>query len=197
MKKTTVSFFFFCVIISIPMVFVEGQSQKNSIQNETKQKTLTPCSPNPDTLYNRQEVLNVFLTTLRQTRPEYEIGDRRFYIWAEKARGFFVYDLTEPSNKQVFSTECVDFKNNHVYHFAPTTLDYSSSNIAILEDGKLKIFTSINCKDSRDSLNNVVDYLQKKLAESKEKGDILDRVKNYRKYGTYYSIDSSKPLCEY
>ena len=198
MKNPIINLIFFCAIILIPMALVEGQSQKNPGQTDTNQKTFSPCAPNPDALYDRNEVLNVFVMTLRRARPEYETGIRRFDVrTGGKAVGFFVYDLTEPSNKQVLSTECVDFKNNHVYHFAPKNLDYSSSNIAILEGGKLKIFTSLNCKVGGDNIDDVINYLQKKLAESPEKNSIIDRVKNYRKYGAYTTIDSVKPLCEY
>jgi hypothetical protein len=155
-------------------------------------------SPNSDKLYSRRRVLEQFLATLIYSRPgPLAIGFPYVFIEESKAVGFFVYDLTDPSNKQTSLLERVEFKNNHVYHFAHIDAHFSFSNIAILEDGKLKIFKTINCKGKGDSLEDVIVYLNEKLKDDKNKDEIIRRVKNYREYGIYASFNGlSTPQCE-
>ena len=63
-----------------------------------------------------------------------------------------------------------------------------------MENGKLKIFKSINCKDRGDKLEEVIAYLNQKLANDKNKDEILERVKNYKKYGKYFKMDNYSTL---
>jgi hypothetical protein len=107
---------------------------------------------------------------------------------------FFAYDLTDTSNKGT-SLNCVDFKNNHVYHVAPHYIPFSFSHIVILEDGNLKVFKSINCQNSKDSLEDIVTYLSQKLKGDKEKDEIIRRVKDYRKYGLFKTTDDTVVRC--
>src|SRR5690606_37719196 len=120
-------------------------------------------------LYNRGNVLGQFADVLRSSVSE-EVKEQlswQFFVEEERANGFFIWDLTEPSNKQTSLLERVEFKNNHIYHFAFIDAPFSFSNIAILEDGKLKIFKAINCKGKSDSLQDVVAYLNGKLKNDK------------------------------
>jgi hypothetical protein len=158
-----------------------------------------PEKPNPDSLYKREEIVYKLASILygslskesRRDFPEFQLASNGRGI------GFFVYDLTEPSNKQTSLLERIDFKNNHIYHFAYIDLPYSFSNIAILEDGKLKIFTAINCAGKGDTLAEVTNYLKEKLKNDKNKKNILKRVKDYRKYGVYTSFNNLPTLrCE-
>ncbi len=154
---------------------------------------------NSDELYNRWKVLKQLSGVLRSSVSE-KIQDQlswRFLVEESRANGFFVWDLTEPTNKQTSLLERVEFKNNHIYHFAFIDSPFSFSNIAVLEDGKLKIFKVINCEGKGDSLEDVVAYLDEKLRGDKNKEEIINRVKNYRKYGVYASFDGfSTPQCE-
>lgn len=154
---------------------------------------------NSDKLYHRGEVLVEFSQILKSSVSE-KIKEQlswRFFVEESRASGFFVWDLTEPSNKQTSLLERVEFKNNHVYHFAFIDTPFSFSNIAVLEDGKLKIFKTINCEGKGNSLEDVVGYLNKKSKNDKNKDEIIKRVKNYREYGVYASFDGiSTPQCE-
>ena len=73
---------------------------------------------------------------------------------------------------------------------------YSFSHIGILEDGSLKVFKSINCKGRADSLEDVLAYLIEKLKDDKNKQEIISRVKNYRKYGLYTTVDTPTLECK-
>lgn len=149
-------------------------------------------SPNSDKLYSRREILNRFRSALRYFERNYP----NYRIEAERAVGFFVYDLTEPSNKQTSMLERIDFKNGHVYHFADIDLPFSFSNIAVLEDGRIRIFRNINCEGQGDRIEEVISYLSEKLKDDKNKNEIIQRVINYRKYGVYVSLNGlSTPQC--
>lgn len=158
-----------------------------------------PLPENSDKLYNRGEVLGQMSDVLRGSVSE-KVKEQlswRFLVEESRANGFFVYDLTEPTNKQTSLLERVEFKNNHIYHFAFIDLPFSFSHIAVLEDGKLKIFRAINCKGKGDSLKDVIGYLNEKLQNDKNKDEIIKRVKNYRSYGAYASFNGLSLLqCE-
>jgi hypothetical protein len=154
---------------------------------------------NSDRLYDRWQVLNQFSDVLKSSVSEKvkEQFSWRFFIEESRANGFFVYDLTEPTNKQTSLLERVEFKNNHVYHFAFIDLPFSFSNIAFLEDGKLKIFKSINCAGKGESLKDIISYLNEKLKTDNKKNETIMRVKNYRSYGVYASFNGlTMPQCE-
>lgn len=170
---------------------------------QTVDSTAYSCSKevipeNSDKLYSRSTILKQFLEVLIYSRPT--VFQRGFpYVFIEESRavGFFIYDLTEPSNKQTSLLERIEFKNNHVYHFAHIDLPFSFSNIAVLENGQVKIFRTINCDGKGDSLKDVVSYLNEELKGDKNKDDIIQRVNNYRRYGVYVSLNGlSTPQCE-
>lgn len=167
------------------------KNKKLSGQNMTEK-----CSPNPDNLYNRQQVLEQLAKILTISIPEYQQFDSSgFYVENERGKNFFVQDLTDTSNKQTLQS-CVNFINNHVYHFAPIYLPYSFSHILILEDGNLKIFKSINCVGRGDALEDVINYLNQKLKNDRNKEEVISRVKNYRRYGIYFTIDDDVLRCQ-
>jgi len=154
---------------------------------------------NSDQLYNRRDVLHQFSDILKSSVSQTVEAQfpPRVFVEESRANGFFVYDLTEPSNKQTSLLERVEFKNNHIYHFAYIDLPFSFSHIAVLEDGKLKIFKSLNCEGKGDNLKDVIGYLNKKLENSKNKDEVVGRVKNYRSYGIYASFNGlSTPQCK-
>lgn len=169
---------------------------------ETVDHTEYACSgeeipQNPDRLYSRRGVLSQFINSLIPTRtPRAMKGYPSFFIEEERAVGFFVHDLTEPSNKQSSLLERVEFRDNHVYHFADIELPFSFSNIAFLEGGKVTIFKAINCAGKGDSLEDVIRYLRERL-KGDNKDETIKRLKDYRSYGVHASQNgSSTPRCE-
>lgn len=156
------------------------------------------CKPNPDPLYMRSRVLGELANVLNESIPEYSKGvSKGFYSDSENAIGFFVVDLTNPANKQSTFQECVDFINGHVYHVAPEDSYYSLSQIVILEEGKLKVFRSVNCPPRGDRLDDAVRYVSAKLARDKQREEIISRVRNYKKYGFYGSLHHAASICEH
>lgn len=155
------------------------------------------CKPNSDPLYIRSRVLDELANLLNESIPEYSKGfPKGFHSDSEIAFGFFVVDLTNPANKQMTSQECVDFINGHVYHVAPDDSYYSLSQIVILEEGKLKVFKSVNCPPRGDRLEDVISYVSAKLARDKQRDAIIDRVRSYRKFGVYGSLHHAASICE-
>lgn len=177
-----------------------GQVRKEiseGVKISPQQKDIIPtCSESPDKLYNRLKVLEQLADILNESVPEYvKVGNPRFAVKNERGNLFFVYDLTDPSNNPSL-TACIDFKNNHIYHFAPLEFNFSYSHILILEDGKLKVFRSIDCWNRGDKLEDVISYVSKKLENNKNKDEIIERVKNFRKYGKYFQLDSPIIPCQ-
>jgi hypothetical protein len=156
------------------------------------------CAENQDKLYDRRNVLERFAAVLSASVPEYQKVGLKFYVEDEMAAGFGVYDLTDPSNVDSgVGKECVEFIDNHIYHVVPGLVDYSFSHIIMLEGGSLKVFRSINCPGRGDRLEDVLEYLRPKLADDKNKDEIINRVINYRKYGDYAAMDNfSGPWCK-
>lgn len=185
---------FFVLLTSFSLAQKKAENKSGSLESK---QTIEKCSENPDALYNRQKVLEQLADILNKSVPEYaEIFKQRFAAENERGNFFFVYDLTAPSNNPSL-TACIDFKKNHIYHFAPIWFNFSYSHILILEDGKLKVFNSIDCWNKGGyKLEEVISYVSQKLENNKDKDEILERVKNYRKYGFYFYEDEPLIPCK-
>jgi hypothetical protein len=153
------------IVIALTFVFTLNGQVKNE------------CPANSDKLYDRKRIIKQLGKILNKSIPENCWRKYGFTESGNSPTGFFIYDLTDTSNKAINSTDCIEFKKNHVYHFAPFDYIFSLSHIAILENGKLKIFKSVNCKDTDDRLKDVVAYLDQRLVNDKNKDEILERVK--------------------
>lgn len=190
-----VSLVFTFVVISVLSSIAPIKWQGNHLARGFKSKTLfRSCPPNSDPKYNRQIILDELNRILEKSIPRY--GEF-------PSKDFFVFDLTDPSNNYKLTGDglpeqrCINFINNHAYHFSPAELFYSESHIGILEDGNLKVFRSINCKESKDKLDDVIAYVSKKLEASPSKEDTITRLKHYRRYGLYKKIDETSSYCSY
>lgn len=161
------------------------------------------CSNNSDSLYNRQKVLKQLARILNSTATFFyndkylnKLEIHEAAVENERPVMFTVYDLTEPSNFGVpLESQCIEFKDMHVYHFTLISMSYSFSHVVILEDGQLKVFKAINCKKG-DRLEDLINYLNQKLKDRKDKDDVIERVNNYRKYGNYSAVDDIYLNCE-
>jgi hypothetical protein len=99
-------------------------------------------------------------------------------------------DSMDTSNKGLGYIQHIKFIKNHVYHLSPYIMSYSFSYIVHLKnDGELKIFEAINCKDRGDSIEDVLRYINANKDEFNNLNELLERVKNYRKYGSYIQMD--------
>jgi hypothetical protein len=153
------------------------------------------CPANSERQYDRSKILQRLADTLNTAAPSFRNYEPTgFYVQDDKPRLFFVYDLTDVSNKGS-SLACVNFENHHVYHFAAHYIPFSFSHILILEDDNLKIFKSINCANATERLNEVVSYLNKALANDSHKDEIIQRVKDYRKHGSFFTVDDTSIRC--
>jgi len=159
--------------------------------NKTQPHDLsTQCSDVPDdTGYRKNEILSRFGKVLSDLVPTYKrLDGNGFYVEGEcQLTGAFIIDLSDTTNRETNLNECVKFLEGHVYHFAPIRENNSYSNIAILADGNVKVFKAINCPETGDKLNEVIEYVQK--SGVKYDDPLLDRIKNYRKYGVYLKVD--------
>ncbi len=177
-----------CFVFGINTAIGQIKDQGKNVGNTP---FLRACLKNSDPTYDRQIVLKKLNRILKNSNSYYD----EFPLI-----GFFVYDLTDPSNsykKQMYGLPeegCINFINNHVYHFSTGDWSSSFSHIAILEDGKMKVFNSINCKGSKAKLDDVLLYVSEKLKD-KNKDETIIRLKNYRRYGVYETVDETDYSC--
>jgi hypothetical protein len=161
------------------------------------QNTWKKCKPNPDSLYVRSRVLDEVAAVLNKSIPEYAAGVKRgFYTSHERGIAFFVWDLTNPKNTDLTYPDCIDFINGHIYHVAPSDAHYSLSHIVILEEGKLRVFRSVNCPSRGDRIEDAIEYVSAKLSHDKQRDEIIDRLRNYRKYGSYGRLHHAISICK-
>lgn len=146
--------------------------------------------------YDGERFFRAFVDTLngqKETRLIYSVYDGR-------TSNFFIYDLVDTTNVDLGegdTTEAVRFRERHIYHFASTVMGASFSNIAYIENGEAVVFTAINCKDRGDDLSDVVEYLTPRLAGHPDSAGIMDRLKEYRDYGSYVAMDvHDHPNCD-
>jgi hypothetical protein len=186
------------IMIVVSLVLCGAFGSFTDPRGEASSKTLSSkCRPNSDPSYERSSVLEQLATILNQSIPEYSRANSKgFYTDSDNAIGFFVIDLTDPSNKYVALQDCVDFIDHHVYHVAPLQSPYSLSHIVIPERRGLKVFRSINCPGRGDRLDDVITYLNTLLINDNKKNQIINRVRRYRQYGYYYSMDHAGSICK-
>lgn len=178
-------------IVLFAFTIAQGQESKVVVA-----PTQEDCSPNQDGLYERTAVLGFLAKTLNESIPEFRGFDPGgFQVKAERAKNFFVYDLVDIANKQT-STQCVQLIDNHVYHFAPLHVPYSFSHILILEHGSMKVFRSINCKGRGDTIESVIEYLKKRFTDKSDADGLIDRLRKYRKFGYYFTVDDDVIRCD-
>src|SRR5215207_10842214 len=147
------------VSVSITGVFQKGKPEPKNVNGIGEPYETGKCSKNSDSLYDRQKILEQLAELLNISVFGTKKDDFVFEVKNERPARFTVYDLTEPPNKGIPLGKCINFLNNHVYHFSPMQKRYSFSHIAVLEDANLKVFKSINCKGKGDSLEDVIGYL--------------------------------------
>lgn len=177
--------------------FFPTQAQQRPDAITAPPKVVRRCSPNPDSLYDRSRVLDELAEILNKSIPEYsDAVSKGFYSDNERGLGFFVVDLTNPTNRDLKLQDCVDFINGHVYHVAPSDLHYSLSHIVILENGKLKVFRSVNCPSRGDRLEDAINYVTAKLSHDRQRDEILGRLRQYRKFGEYGSLHHAASICK-
>lgn len=144
-------------------------------------------------LYNKEKVLSELNTILNSSVPEYKsITENGFSNTSEGVTiGYTVRDLTDTTNVNKRTPDDkgdgIKFIENHFYHFVPVIMPMSYSHIAYLEDGNIKVFKSINCTDIGDDFDDFIAFAKTKLIE---KEDVLENLKNYRKFGEYLVEDN-------
>lgn len=161
----------FLILLNAFFVSVQGQNHDtNSKISDTSSRQNFQCAENPDNIYQRKVVLDKIAEMLNVSIPEFEKENGlKIKVENENFYNFYIYDLTDISNNNEKNKSCIKFINNHVYHIYPGDYEYSFSHIVILEDGNLKVFKSVNCKNRGDKIEDAVMYLQTKLADDENK----------------------------
>jgi hypothetical protein len=178
------------LLMSLFMMSCSSIKSQSKTEEENK---ISNCCINTivDGKYNRKKVFNKFANTLNLLVPGWGIDKKGFYVSKEcQLIGAFIWDITDTLNKETSLNECISLKEGHIYHFAPMRKTYSFSNIAILKDGRIKVFKAINCPEKGDKLENVIQFITDSLSTTTDKAELIIRLKNYRKYGAYLRVDA-------
>lgn len=186
------------MLIGTHLLTISGwcQDTRTVIKEPAAQMLQTArCSQNPDRNYDRQVILELRARTLNVSVFGDKSNEFEYSVEKERPIRFFVHDLTDTSNIGTPLSDCVSLKDRHVYHFAPIRSRRSLSHILYLEKGSLKIFRSLNCDKKGESVQDVLAYVTPRLEDFKNREEIFERIKNYRKYGIYYSVDAPTVEC--
>jgi len=181
------------ILILAPLLLFPAAYQH---QLSKSAKSNISCEQNPDPLYDRTQVLKKLADILNIAAPSFRNYEKDgFEVLNEKPKRFFIYDLTDPSNTGTPLGSCVRLLNKHVYHLAGIYIPYSFSHIVFLDDGDMKVFKSVNCERG-DNIRDVVELLRLRLPNDANKNQLLDRVRDYRRYGVYFTVDDTSVRCQ-
>lgn len=164
----------------------DQQKEKIQIQSRIQQR----CSKNSDSQFDRDMILKRFSSALNKSVSTYIDDPLRHGFYSKEGRPtfFFVHDFVDTLNHSYSHEKCIDFIENHVYHFAASSYKFSLSNIAVLEKGGIKIFEAINCPGG-NKIEDIQAYIQNMSIDSTTKQTILNRIINYRKYSKFIATD--------
>lgn len=188
------------LILFFPQIQVFGQ---DSTPANVKEHSV--CGDDSDiTRFSRRRVLNLLADVLlhfnsitEPVRLSEGDPDLTLEIYTKgRPFGFTVYDLNDPTNFTDPGEGCINFIENHIYHFSPIQLYTSHSFFVIPQGRNLLIFRRVNCQDTKDNtIEDVVKFAETLLKDNKSKDEIIDRIKNYRKFGLYLTIDTLEISC--
>lgn len=173
------------------MLSCTAKIQKRQIKSEM----INCCSAvNDDKVYNRDSVFNLFASTLNQLMTPEVKKEKKFYV-SENCHlaGAFIWDLTDTLNKATTLSACIQLKEGHVYHFCPFRKNYSYSNIAVLYEGRVRIFSAINCPGKGERIEDVIRFVSDSL-QIQDKEGLIKRIRRYREFGAYIMIDEQSDL---
>jgi len=130
---------------------------------------------------------------LNKAIPKYKklYNPKGFYVSDGYPKNFFIYNLVDTINNSYPAKIPVQIGYEGVYHFAPVRYRFSFSHIAVIRDGEMKVFSYLNCKDRGDNIEDVINYIKENFDYDET---VIDRVRNYRKFGMYAKIDPQSHL---
>ena len=159
-----------------------------SCNTKTKIRHTENCCANSLEMYDKRAILEIFSKTLGSLLPDHNGPTKNgFYVNKDcHLIGAFVYDLTDTLNREESLHECIEFKESHVYHFAPMRKDISYSSLAVLSGGHVRIFKAVNCLKHGDKIEDVLKLVQElKIADDLT----LKTIRNYRRYSAFIDGD--------
>jgi hypothetical protein len=149
-------------------------------------------------IYDDNKILSKFDSILNNDIPIYQKINPKGFSHNSKGEifGYSIFDLTDTLNSSMKLNDKINFFDQHFYHISPVLMYMSYSYIIYLENGKIKVFNRINCLDEGDDIDKVLKFANKKL--DKDEYHVLLNIKNYRKFGQYYSSDNygARPNCK-
>jgi hypothetical protein len=170
--------------------------QSNCIAMPSMSLLDTPKVSN-DKLYQPKKILKKFAKKLNYLSKYYKDDyPSNYTVTSETFYNFYIVDLVDTTNNTAKKDKFY-FQERHIYLFSSLNYNFLYCNICFIQNGELYYFLSLNCKNSVDKIENVIEFANTFLAGSRNKDVIIDRIRNYKKYIFYYKIDNfSYPFCE-
>lgn len=142
--------------------------------------------------YESSIIMNKMSEVLNDVNKQFKLKGvlKKYSVLESRPIGFFVFDLTDTTNNT--ESGIVKFKEGHVYHFAPIKKYVSFSNICVLLKGKIIFFKAINCKNKIDDVQQVVLFVKSNIPSISK--DIIRRIFEYKRFGSYLVVDN--PICK-
>jgi hypothetical protein len=147
--------------------------------------------------YDKKKVLKKFAKQFNYLSKYYHDGyPRKYEVTSISSYNFWVADLVDTTNSSL-QKEDLYFTEGHIYVISTLNYNYLYYNIVFLNKGNLIFFRAVNCKNYINSLEEVIKSAEIFLIEDYKKKSILNRLKSYKKYSSYYKMDAiSYPVCE-
>jgi hypothetical protein len=150
-------------------------------------------------IYKRKKLLNLICEKLNDNIKYYSIDfTNRYYVENENFCNFFIYDLVDTLNYSPNSKKKrIIFEEKHVYHIAALNSFFKISMIMILYKGKIYFFESLNCKNSINSIQDVINFIEAN-PDINLNETIIKRIIGFKQYHLSHSIDemSEISICE-
>ncbi len=149
-----------------------------------------------DSEQSSSEYLDQMSQILNNAIPSYKevYNSKGFYLENGIPKNFFVYNLVDTTINSYPAKTSIQIGKEGVFHFSPVRYEISFSHIAVIKNGEMKVFGFLNCEGKGDDIDQVINYVSE-LFDYDEM--VLNRIRNYRKYGMYFQMDpQSYVRCE-
>lgn len=149
--------------------------------------------------YNRLEILKKIASKLNELDEKYVLNHpRKYSVVNDSFYNFFVYDLVDTTNVVPKKNDIrIEFIDKHIYHIASLNNYFKTSILLIVLDGELYFFEGVNCINSLNKIEDVIEFVNKNN-ELQYSELVKNRIVNYRKYDQSYTLDTMGkiPKCE-
>jgi len=173
------------LVILLSVLFLSNCKSNSGLfsKKENESKTLKS-----DSIYNEEMIITIFADIINDSLQTNR--NRTFAMCRLEGMspvGFFIYDLVDTTNNTI-NNNGIAFINKHIYHFSSWEYRFSYSNICVLDGEEIVIFRNVNCTQSNENIEDVIEYVSK-IYNDESIDDIINRLTNLKKYSHWFRVD--------